>query len=43
MLDGGNPTGQAATVANGKVSDGGGANPTTGYSGSVEVCSTIDI
>ena len=33
MLDAGNPTGPAKTIlANGKVSDGGGANPLTGYS-----------
>jgi hypothetical protein len=33
MVDGGNPTGPSKTVgATGKVSDGGGANPSTGYS-----------
>jgi hypothetical protein len=33
LADGGNPTSQAKTVAsNGSVSDGGGANPATGYS-----------
>jgi hypothetical protein len=33
VVDGGNPVGQAKTVAsNGSVSDGGGANPVTGYS-----------
>jgi len=31
-VDGGNPTGQAKTVAaNGSVSSGGGANPVSGY------------
>jgi hypothetical protein len=33
LVDGGNPTGPSKTVAaNGKVSSGGGANPSTGYS-----------
>ena len=33
LLDGGNPAGAAKTVApNGRVTDGGGANPVTGYS-----------
>jgi hypothetical protein len=32
LSDGGNPTGQAKTIAGGTVSDGGGANPATGYS-----------
>ena len=33
LVDGGNPAGAAKTVApNGKVSDGGGANPLSGYS-----------
>ena len=33
LIDGGNPAGAAKTIAaNGKVSDGGGANPVTGYS-----------
>ena len=33
LVDGGNPSGPARTIAaNGKVSDGGGANPITGYS-----------
>ncbi|MEI8360355.1 MAG: hypothetical protein WCH13_17955 [Deltaproteobacteria bacterium] len=33
LVDGGNPTGQAKTVAkDGKVSDGGGVNPVSGYS-----------
>ena len=32
LADGGNPTGQAKTIAGGAVSDGGGANPATGYS-----------
>ena len=33
MVDGGNPIGSAKTIAaNGKVSDGGGANALTGYS-----------
>jgi hypothetical protein len=33
LLDGGNPAGAAKTVApDGKVTDGGGANPVTGYS-----------
>jgi hypothetical protein len=33
LADGGNPTGQAKTIAgDGAVSDGGGANPATGYS-----------
>lgn len=33
LVDGGNPTGPSKTIAaNGKVSDGGGANPSTGYS-----------
>ena len=33
MVDGGNPVGQAATVAaDGSRADGGGANPVTGYS-----------
>ena len=33
LADGGNPTAQAKTIAsNGSVSDGGGANPATGYS-----------
>ena len=33
LVDGGNPAGQSKTIAaNGKVSDGGGANPSTGYS-----------
>jgi hypothetical protein len=33
LIDGGNPSGLARTIAaNGKVSDGGGANPLTGYS-----------
>jgi hypothetical protein len=32
LADGGNPTGQAKTIASGAVSDGGGANPATGYS-----------
>jgi len=33
MVDAGNPTGPAKTIAkDGKVSDGGGANPITGYS-----------
>ncbi len=33
MVDGGNPIGMAKTIAaNGTVSDGGGANPATGYS-----------
>ena len=33
MVDAGNPIGGARTIAvNGKVSDGGGANPLTGYS-----------
>ena len=32
LTDGGNPAGAAKTIAaNGKVSDGGGANPITGY------------
>ena len=32
LVDGGNPTGPAKTIAaGGKVSDGGGANPVTGY------------
>ncbi len=33
LVDGGNPAGAAKTVAsNGKVTDGGGTNPVTGYS-----------
>jgi hypothetical protein len=33
LVDGGNPTGPAKTIAaNGKVTEGGGANPSTGYS-----------
>lgn len=33
VIDGGNPTGQSKTVgANGSVSNGGGANPLSGYS-----------
>ena len=33
LVDGGNPAGPSKTIAtNGKVSDGGGANPSTGYS-----------
>jgi len=33
LVDGGNPTGPAKTIAkDGKVSDGGGPNPITGYS-----------
>ncbi len=33
LVDGGNPTGPAKTIAkDGKISDGGGANPLTGYS-----------
>ncbi|MEP6816486.1 MAG: hypothetical protein ABI873_13135 [Marmoricola sp.] len=33
MVDGGNPTGQSATIAaDGSTSQGGGANPVTGYS-----------
>jgi hypothetical protein len=33
VVDGGNPIGQTKTIAsNGRVSDGGGANPITGYS-----------
>ena len=33
LVDSGNPTGPARTIAaNGSVSDGGGANPLTGYS-----------
>lgn len=33
LVDVGNPTGQARTVApGGRVTDGGGSNPTTGYS-----------
>jgi hypothetical protein len=33
LADGGNPTSQTKTIAsNGSVSDGGGANPATGYS-----------
>jgi hypothetical protein len=33
IIDGGNPTGESKTVgAGGSVSDGGGANPTSGYS-----------
>ena len=33
LVDGGNPTGPARTInKDGKVSDGGGANPITGYS-----------
>ncbi|MDR3475157.1 MAG: YciI family protein [Devosia sp.] len=33
LVDGGNPTGPARTIAkDGKISDGGGANPITGYS-----------
>jgi hypothetical protein len=33
LADGGNPTSQAKTIAgDGSVSDGGGANPATGYS-----------
>ena len=33
LVDGGNPTGPSKTIAaNGKVSDGGGVNPSTGYS-----------
>lgn len=33
LVDGGNPSGSARTIAaNGKVSDGGGSNPLTGYS-----------
>ena len=33
LVDGGNPTGPSRTItASGKVSDGGGANPSTGYS-----------
>lgn len=33
LVDGGNPAGAAKTIAaNGKVTDGGGANPVTGYS-----------
>lgn len=33
VIDGGNPCGPSSTVhANGKVSDGGGANPASGYS-----------
>jgi hypothetical protein len=33
MVDGGNPTGQSATVgSDGSTSPGGGANPVTGYS-----------
>ncbi len=33
VVDGGNPTGQSKTIAgNGAVSDGGGANPISGYS-----------
>ncbi|MBI4920983.1 MAG: hypothetical protein HY834_04490 [Devosia nanyangense] len=33
LVDGGNPTGPSRTIAaSGTVSDGGGANPTTGYS-----------
>jgi len=33
MVDGGNPVGQARTIAgNGTVTEGGGANPVTGYS-----------
>lgn len=33
LVDGGNPTGAAKTIAaSGKVSDGGGSNPSTGYS-----------
>ena len=32
LLDPGNPSGQAKTISNdGSVSDGGGANPVTGY------------
>ena len=32
VVDGGNPVAGARTVGNGTVSDGGGANPATGYS-----------
>jgi len=33
LVDGGNPVGRTSTLAaNGSVSDGGGANPVTGYS-----------
>jgi hypothetical protein len=33
LVDAGNPTGQSRTIAaNGKVTTGGGANPSTGYS-----------
>ncbi len=32
LVDGGNPVSQTRTVASGGVSDGGGSNPSTGYS-----------
>lgn len=32
VLDGGNPAGQSKTVSSTGISDGGGANPATGYS-----------
>jgi hypothetical protein len=32
LADGGNPVSQTKTVSSGSVSDGGGANPATGYS-----------
>jgi len=32
VLDGGNPTGQSKTVKAGGITDGGGANPLSGYS-----------
>jgi hypothetical protein len=32
LVDGGNPVGGARTIASGGVSDGGGANPVSGYS-----------
>jgi hypothetical protein len=32
LADGGNPCGQAKTISGDTVSDGGGANPATGYS-----------
>jgi len=32
LVDGGNPVGRASTIDDGTVTDGGGANPVTGYS-----------